>query len=485
MWARSLALLAVVLALAGCSSGGAASASPLAQFTGTAARVVWVQSDGKDPFALGTNLALMALDSRDGRERTVLPQRGSIMKPLITPNGQRIVFSRGPAAPGGPEILIVNWDGSGLRTLTKGFAVSTWQNPADGSQWIYAGVDAAPGKLDFPTIVRFPIDNPSAREVVWNKTLVSADTFQVSPDGRHAGALFPWPEAGIAELPNGNLRKLGDGCWTAMASVRGPLLWYFDGAHRNLTMVDARSEKRWTVNINGVPGFGNDEVYHPRWTNHPRFLVMSGPYNLGGDNQVRSGGTQTEVYLGRFAADYSRVEAWHRVTQNAGADSYPDVWIERQKTPHAVASGEVGPRVQGSAGPKVQGSAGPQGPSGPSGPAGRSGQGAQKGRVVVEAKLVKTPTIPTPQSIQPYRHALVVHEYEVTRVVEGRYGDKRIIVAHWAIRDGRVLPDARRQAGAPVRLTVERFDAHPELEGERLISASDVPKLTLYYAQPK
>lgn len=471
MWVRLLSLFAVVVPLAACSSGGAAGASPLAQFTGTATRVVWVQSDGKDPFALGTSLALMAMDSRDGRERTVLPERGSIMKPLITPTGQRIVFSRGHAAPGGPEILLVNWDGSGLKTLTKGFAVATWQNPADGTEWIYAGIDAPPGKLDFPTVVRFPIDNPGAREVVWNKTLVSADTFQVSPDGRHAGALFPWPEAGIAELPNGNLRKLGDGCWTALASVRGPVLWYFDGAHRNLTMVDARTEKRWTVNINGVPGFGNDEVYHPRWTNHPRFLVMSGPYNLGGDNQVRSGGTQTEVYLGRFAADYSRVEGWHRVTQNAGADSYPDVWIERQKTPHPVAGAQLGPSGSGGV---------PQGPSGPSRPA-----AAQKGRVVVEAKLVKTPTIPTPQSIQPYRHALVVHEYEVTRVVEGGYGDKRLIVAHWVIRDGRVLPDARRQAGAAVRLTVERFDAHPELEGERLISASDVPRLTLYYAPPR
>ena len=37
-------------------------------------------------------------------------------------------------------------------------------------------------------------------------------------------------------------------------------MWYFDGAHRNLTMVDIRSDKRWVVNINGVPGFGNDAI---------------------------------------------------------------------------------------------------------------------------------------------------------------------------------------------------------------------------------
>jgi hypothetical protein len=458
-----LLVLLTAIAAAGCSSEGAASETRIERFTGGQTRAVWVQSDGKDPFALGTNLALMGVDSRDGRERQIVSGPGSYMKPMITPRGDRVVFSRGPAA-GGPEIFIVNWDGSSLRSLGKGFAFAAWENPADRSEWLYAGIDAAPGKLDFPTVVRFPIDNPSAREVMWNKTLVSADTFQVSPDGRHAGGLFPWPEAGVAELPNGNLRKLGEGCWTALSSVRGPVMWYFDGAHRNLTLVDIRTDKRWVVNINTVPGFGNDEVYHPRWTNHPRFLVMSGPYNLGGDNQVRSGGTQTEVWLGRFSADYSKVEEWLRVTQNSGADSYPDVWIDRSNSPHQTAAGSIGP------------------PAGAASESGKTAAGtAPAARIVVEARLLKTPTIPSPASIEPYRHALVVHEYEVTRVVEGSLGEKRLIAAHWAIRDGKVLPDAHRQAGATGTLTLERFDAHPELEGERVISASDIPKGTLYY----
>jgi hypothetical protein len=449
-----------VLVVAACSAG---TSNPLEQFTGSHARAVWVQSDGQDPFALGANLVLMGLDTSDSKgERPILDGRGSYMKPMITPGGDRIVFSRGHAAAGGPEILITSWDGSSITSLGKGFAVSLWQDPADNTEWVYAGVDAAPGKYDFPAIVRFPIRNPSAREVVWNKTLVSADTFQVSPDGRQAGGLFPWPEAGVAELPNGNLTKLGDGCWTALSSVRGPLMWYFDGAHRNLSLVDVRTSKRWTVNINSVPGFGNDEVYHPRWTNHPRFLVMSGPYNLGGDNQVRSGGTQTEVYLGRFSADYARVEAWHRVTTNGGADSYPDVWIDRASSPHQTAAGAIGP------------------PTAAVREAGTSTPG-DAGRLVLEARFVKAAPVPSPASIEPYRHALLVHEYAVTRVVDGNYEGQTILVAQWVIRDRKVLADARKIPGATYQLAVERFDAHPELEGERVISASDTPKLPLYY----
>jgi hypothetical protein len=292
---------------------------------------------------------------------------------------------------------------------------------------------------------------------------VSGDTFQVSADGRFAAGLFPWPHAGIAELPNKSWERAGEGCWTAMATARGPLFWYFDGAHRNVTIVDARTKKRWTVALNQAPGFQNPEVYHPRWSNHPRFIAVSGPYNQGGANQVRSGGAQTEIWLGRFAEDYSRVEAWTKATTNAGGDSYPDVWIDAERSTYPVRpAGTVGPA-----------SAAPSDP--------KSAAARPSARVVVDLRLAHAGPIPTPQSILPYRHALVVNEYEVVGVVQGQYADKKIHVAQWAIRDGKVLADAKKTPGAAAKLTVERYDAHPELEGERLISDLAAATLPLYY----
>ena len=134
--------------------------------------------------------------------------------------------------------------------------------------------------------------------------------FNVSPDGRFAGGMWPWPDAGVADLAGKTWKKFGEGCWTSLTYARGPLFWYFDGAHRNVTMVDVDAGAQWMVNINSAPGFDGAEVSHPRWTNHPRFLTMSGPYNQGGANQVRSGGKQVEIHLGRFSADFSTVEAW-------------------------------------------------------------------------------------------------------------------------------------------------------------------------------
>lgn len=460
-------VVALALVTAACSTSSKTldgASGGVRDFTGARTRVVWVQGDGSDPYAAGDSLVLMGLDTDDRHgERVILGERNSYMKPLVTPRGDRIVFSRRPTRPQGAEVFLVNWDGSGLKSLGKGFGFAVWQHPGDGREWVYVGTDNKPNEFDFATVSRFPIDAPSAREVVWNKTPVSADTFQVSADGRYAGGLFPWPKAGIAELPNGNLRTVGDGCWTAMATVRGPMMWYFDGAHRNLTVVDMRSDKRWSININSVPGFNNPEVYHPRWTNHPRFIAMSGPYNLGGANQVRSGGAQSEVYLGRFAPDYSAVEAWMRVTHNGGGDSYPDVWIDRQQSPH-----DVTPR--GTLGP----------PQSSAAATGRGGAPANRGRVVVEARLTKAGVVPTPQSIAPYKNALVVNVYEVVKAIDGGYSGKTILVAHWAIRDRRVLPQARKTPGSIHTLTLERYDAHPELEGERLISGDGTPNLPLY-----
>jgi hypothetical protein len=464
-----LSLLAAACSgnVAGTAPAAAGSAGDLRALTGTRARVVWAQEDGTDPLGLGTNLALMGLDTDDGRgERTIGDERRSYVKPMLTPSGDRIVFSS--RTPDGARMFAVNWDGSGLTPLGDGYALAVWRHPAEGTEWVYAAADTEkkPGP---PRVSRFRIDTPQERELVWNKTAVSLDTFQVSADGRRAAGLFPWPDAGIADLPNGTLRKLGEGCWTALAHARGPLLWYFDGAHRNVTIVDLETDRRWGVSLNRAPGFDGAEVFYPRWANHSRFLAISGPYNQGGSNQVRSGGDQVEIHVGRFSADFTSVEAWARVTNNARGDLYADVWIDRNRSPHTAR---------------------PEGRIGPADVAGTPGAPARDRvvasvavaqRLVVDARLSRPGPIPSPDAILPYRHALVVNDYDILSVHEGAYSEKQMRIAQWAIRDGRVLGGAHKAAGTRYRLTVEPYDAHPELEGERLITASDAAARPVYY----
>ena len=468
-------LLLVSLFLGACSGGGGdvprlldgpldGPRSELRALVGSPTRVVWVQEDGTDPLAFGHNLALMGLDTDDGLgERMIAGERGSFVKPMITPSGNRIVFTR--RTPEGARVFLINWDGSGMAALGDGYALAVWRHPSEGTEWVYAAADTekAPGSA---AVTRFRIDQPTARELVWDKSDVSLDTFQVSADGRRAAGLFPWPQAGIAALPNGELTKLGEGCWTALANARGPLLWYFDGAHRNVTMVDVDTDRRWGVSLNRAPGFDGAEVFYPRWTNHARFLVLSGPYNQGGENQVRSGGDQVEIHVGRFSEDFTHVESWARVTTNTRGDLYPDVWIDRNRSPHAARpDGPIGPA------PAVAGAARPT----------RAPDEIEAGRVVLDVQLSRPGPVPSPEAILPYRHALVVNDYQIVNVVEGAFAGEQVRIAQWAIRDGRVLRDARKAAGTRHRLTVERYDAHPELEGERLITESDAEGRPVYY----
>lgn len=429
------------------------AAAEVHALTGAPTRVVWVQGDGTDPFATGRNLVLMGLDTEDGKgERAIVAERGNYTKPLITPSGARVVYSTHPTL-GEPTVSIVNFDGTGRRTLERGFALGVGADPADGAEWVDIGTGAREWAVS--AVVRVKIDQPQQRTPIWSQAPVQLDSFQVSPDGRFAGGQFPWPRVGVADLKAGTWRQLGEGCWTALQDVGSPLLWYFDGAHRNLQMVDLATDRRWSMPINHAPGFDNPEVYHPRWSNHPRVMVMTGPYDQGGANQVRSGGNQSEVWLGRFREDYSAIEAWARVTRNGQADSYPDVWVKPgEGALPRMASGRVGPS---------------------------GGAPVDAARAVVEARLVIPGAVPDPQAILPYRHALSVNVYEVTGVVEGDYDGGPLLLAQWVIRDGAVLADARRASGLVARLTIERYAAHPELEGERLVQGPDLPDRPLFY----
>ena len=170
-------------------------------------RVVWVQDmgDGRDVDTIGSNLRLMGLDTVDGKGERVILGPGNYAKPLITPRGDRVVYTDRIRK----KIYVVNWDGSALRELFGGFGLALWRDPQDGREWIYYGFEEMQeGGLTCPAVYRTLLDRPGAGELVWNKAPVNVDSFQLSADGRMAGGNFPWPEGGIAELPNKSHKDL-------------------------------------------------------------------------------------------------------------------------------------------------------------------------------------------------------------------------------------------------------------------------------------
>lgn len=430
-------------------------------------RVAWTRDvgDGGDVISLGERLVLMAYDSHDGRgERAVLRETAGYAKPLITPDGASIVFTiRRQNA-----VYAIDWDGTGLRRLSDGFGLDVWADPLDGAQWVYVGVDEiATDPPTYPVVRRHRLDDPAVSEVVWDARPVTADSFQLSADGRTAGALAPWPAAGVADLASGTWRRLGEGCWTAFSPGAQPLFWYFDGAHRNVTIVDLDTDERWQVPINGAPMVGGFEVYHPRWTNHPGAIVMTGPYTVGERaNKIRGGGDQVEILVGFFDETLTAIASWRRVTVNDEPDFYPDAWIEPGTLPEPRRAGGFRPAADGpDAAASARGSA----------------ADAAGSELIVEVRARQDVALPTPASIAPYREGLLGLEYEVVEVVEGRLDAPVIAVAHWIIRDARIVSGAERPAGRTLRLALAPYDARPELEGKRLVLETTDLTLPLFY----
>lgn len=309
---------------------------------GAPARVVWVQDPSEstsDTFAESESLNLMGWDPREGGPRRLVAGAGNFGRPLITPDGRSVVFTekriqrRDGARHFKPRIRVVDWESAAVRTLAKGYAVDTWADPATGKTWIYALETIHPSRqpsVNGSRLVRFELTAPERRETVWTRTRLSVDSVQVSRDGRKFSALFPWPDAGLGDVATGQWTKLDVGCWPGLAPDDSYVSWIFDGPHRNLRMVAPDREARWKIALSTGPEMRGKEAYHPRWSNHPRFIVFTGPYTKkrsGSRNAISSGGLSAEIHIGTLAPDLTHLESSLRLTHNKNGDFYPDLWI--------------------------------------------------------------------------------------------------------------------------------------------------------------
>ncbi|MFM8582469.1 MAG: hypothetical protein ACKOFW_13315, partial [Planctomycetaceae bacterium] len=325
----------------------------LEQFTGGHTRVVWVQDQSpasSDTLARGRRLRLLGLDSRDGRgERPLRPGTAGYAKPLLTPDGASVIWSDHSTG----KVHVLDWQTGQSKELCPGFALDTWADPVTSLQWVCVATRAAP-RADFVyrDVRRVRLDQPQVEVPLWNQTPVGPDNFQLSADGLFAAGEFPWPHAGVADLSRGTWSSRATGCWAGLAPDNSGLVAVFDGPHRNWQLQGENTDRSWKVPLDGGKGLSGHEVFHPRWSNDPRFVILSGPYLRPGKvNVISGGGPQVELHIGRFAAQFDRIEGWWQVTHNQRGDFHPDLWVEggeRQRVPVEV-SRRGGPTPSGSA----------------------------------------------------------------------------------------------------------------------------------------
>jgi len=284
---------------------------------GRRVRLVWSQVDDEGDLMVtnGRSTLLYGLDTGDDLgEQLIFEDKSGYSKPLLTPSAERIIYTNQKEG----NCYIANWDGSDHRKFAKGFASDTWRDPNTGIDWVY--IRSSVGNANGP-MVRRQLDHPDVVETVWDRSPVGNGTvpwFRLSADGKYAADAFPWPKCGIADMTRKTFKLLGNGCWTSISPDNSYRFFHFMGNHVELAMFDHGQSKPRMVQINTMEKMAGKKVYHPRWSSDPRFLTATGP-----ERNWRS-----ELYVGRFDANFTRVEKWVRVTRNKLADYYGAAWIE-------------------------------------------------------------------------------------------------------------------------------------------------------------
>ena len=320
----------------GTSLARADIASELKRFTGQHTRMVWSENigDGRDFMCKTTDCKLVGIDTDDGKGiRVIRGTLDSYTQPLITPNGDRIVYTNFSTG----KVHIIHWDGSGDKILASGYATDVWIDPDSGIEYATVRTDTYSPKAP---IVRYALDDPSSFSTIWNKTSSGSQLygawFQMSADGKRAAGTFPWGKAGIAYLPNKSWTRLIRGCWTSIAPDNSYDSWVFQDDHRTVHVYDANNKHKGVLDLHTAPGIRGWEIYHPKWTSDPNYITITGPYDAkaGGScpshncgNLIAKGGNRMNVYIGRLDKSRTRVTRWLQVTDNKVPEFFGDAWI--------------------------------------------------------------------------------------------------------------------------------------------------------------
>lgn len=298
---------------------------------------------------------LMVLDP-GGQVRELLGGQGRLARPLVTADGGAVVVTKLKATVGDagtaydPEMVSVPWTGGVPRSLGSGAAVAIWPGAGEepGAVYAFAALETSKrAALAGEPLVKFRVEKPEDREIVWSGRAAAVDNFQVSRDGTRAAGLFPWPQAGLADLKAQTWTPAGHGAWPSLAPDDSYAMLLLDGTKRRLRCYVPEVDPGWDLDLAELPTLAGGTLNHPRWSNDAQILTFTGPWPEEG-----SGG-EARVQALRLRKDLKAVEAVHVATVTTGAVESPDLWVANAGG--VVTSLPQAPKVGAAGGAKAGG----------------------------------------------------------------------------------------------------------------------------------
>jgi len=275
----------------------------------------------------------MVFDTEEGRERVFTPAAtpDAYCLPLITPNGERLIWTRGRQ-----DIFIADWNGRNARPLCTGLHAMGVAEDPPGTEWVYVGEEEGGDGAGYPkAIYRYQIDKPSVKQLVWNKTNIGM-RFEISRDGKWAVSEFGGNNCALASFPNGNLQVFGQGCNSGLVFDSSFRVFHMPGGHNGIQMYDKGGTNGRYIKFDDAPGRNgaNVEWWYPscfHWDG--RFFTMSGPWK-GPRND------HGNIIVGQFNENYTGVKQYIRVTEVPQSGIYSYAWIQ---SPGQVGRNAYGP----------------------------------------------------------------------------------------------------------------------------------------------
>ncbi len=360
----------------------------------------------------------------------------------LSPDGSRIAYlsrlvprDQYPEREVAGELRVLKVDGSGERSLVAEARPYGWGNRAvvwrDNRELIYVGGDGLTYQLDTRSGQSTALTTDPQGKLAWLMDASLRHAVNGSP------TFSPYDAASLTV--NATERK--PGC-EPYFSHDGRFGFWVEGAGGPVRSIEFETGRIGTILENldpRIPG-AQRYAYFPMLSRDGRMFAFGA--SAGDHDHFKS---NYDIFVSPIdAKTLTLLGRPRRLTSHPAVDRYPDVHVEsidverwdKETTPAAVADPQAGAPPPPSAGP-----------------------------VEAQATLRLCSRAPSLREISPYRDALMVCDWEVTKLISGEAAGGRLRVAHWGLRGGDRQAITSRSPGFEARLKLEPLTGVGQTEG--------------------
>ncbi len=301
---------------------------------GGRSKVIWARSTNESGWGnisqpvSANRCILMGFDSNTGTETVIDDSLHNIIRPLISHDGSRIVWSSGDTG----AIYIINWDGTGKRKLADGIAGALWYDQSTGNEYVLYAKNCILYRSYIDTayaVYRLNLDDPADTVKVLDPEVHDYDRIQphfmgTSADNRYIAVLIGWPEMRMFDWANNIPGLTGGGCWTSMPYDTVQRLVYLNSDHNGVNVQLMGSlHSLWLCPESESGSITECGIDHPRMSSwNPSYLCYIDEPDEG------EGTGPGRVCVAKVSRDVEYI--YKKVEVTDGADGWPDVWVEEQ-----------------------------------------------------------------------------------------------------------------------------------------------------------